>query len=117
MKKRNPLINKMVNCFDEFKGSITVCDSEGVIIYINQYAQNQLGKDLLGTNLLECHPEPARSKVESMLRTPTYNTYTVEKGGKRKIVHQSPNYNDGVFNGITEISFEIPKEMPNIKRD
>jgi transcriptional regulator with PAS, ATPase and Fis domain len=107
----------MGNWSDEFKGSITVCDREGVIIYINQHAQNQSGNVLLGTNLLDCHPEPARSKVEAMLSTPTFNSYTVGKKGIKKMVHQSPHFRDGVFSGIIEISFEIPKEMPHFNRD
>jgi hypothetical protein len=107
----------MGNWSDEFKGSITVCDRDGVIIYINQHAQNQSAKDLLGTNLLGCHPEPARSKVEAMLSTPTFNSYTIEKKGIKKMVHQSPHFRDGVFSGIIEISFEIPKEMLHFNRD
>ncbi len=107
----------MENWSDEFKGSVTVCDREGVITYVNQHAQNKSENFLPGTNLLDCHPEPARTKVEAMLRTPAFNTYTVEKGGIKKLVHQSPVFKNGVFNGIVEISFEIPKELPNIKRD
>lgn len=102
---------------DEFKGSVTVCNRNGVIIYINKHAQNNAGGDLYGTNLLDCHPEPARSKVKAMLDTPTFNFYTVEKGGIKKKVHQSSHYVNEVFSGIIEISFEIPKEMPHFNRD
>jgi transcriptional regulator with PAS, ATPase and Fis domain len=106
---------------DEFKGAVTVCDREGVIIYINQYANKQFvkngGKDLLGTNLLDCHPEPSRSKLTSMLKTPTINTYTIEKGGIKRIIHQTPNFTEGIFSGVTEISFDIPNEMPHFNRD
>jgi transcriptional regulator with PAS, ATPase and Fis domain len=106
---------------DEFEGAVTVCDREGVITYINNRANKQFikdgGKDLLGTNLLDCHPEPSRSKLISMLNTPTINTYTVEKKGIKRIIHQVPNYTKGVFSGVIEISFEIPKELPHFKRD
>jgi hypothetical protein len=91
----------MGNWSDEFKGNITVCNRKGVIVYINKHANN--GKDLLGSNLLDCHPELALSKVESMLRTPTLNTCTVEKGGRKKIVHQCPNLIDGVFSVLLKL--------------
>lgn len=106
---------------DEFNGAVTVCDLEGVIIYINKLANKQFlkkdGPDLLGTNLLDCHPEPARSKLVAMLTNPTTNSYTVEKGGIKKMIHQAPNYTNGIFSGVIEISFEIPKEMPHFIRD
>jgi len=106
---------------DEFEGSVTVCDREGVITYINNRANKQFikgdGKDLLGTNLLDCHPEPSRSKLILMLNTPTINTYTVEKRGIKRIIHQVPNFTNGVFSGVTEISFEIPKDMSHFNRD
>ena len=106
---------------DEFNGAVTVCDLEGVIIYINELANKQFikngGTDLLGTNLLDCHPEPSRSKLVAMLKTPTTNSYTVEKGGIKKMIHQAPNYTNGIFSGVIEISFEIPKEMLHFIRD
>jgi hypothetical protein len=116
-KKGKQISETMADWTDEFKGSITVCDRKGVINYINQHAQKQSGRDLLGANLIECHPEPSRSKVKSMLETPTFNSYTVEKGGIKKMVHQSPHYINGVFSGIIEITFEIPKEIPHFNRD
>lgn len=105
---------------DEFKGKVTVCDREGKIIYINKLANEKYikeGNDLLGKNLLECHPEPSRTKVASMLESPTINSYTVEKGGIKRMIHQTPLYTNGVFSGVIEISFEIPKEMPHFNRD
>ncbi len=118
MKKRKAIERKIMTIWsDEFKGSITVCNREGVIIYINKNAQSNSGRDLRGTNLLDCHPEPARSHVEAMLRTPTFNSYTIEKGGIKKMVHHSPYYINGVFSGIIEITFEIPNEMSHLIRD
>jgi transcriptional regulator with PAS, ATPase and Fis domain len=106
---------------DEFEGAVTVCDREGIIIYINKHANKQFvkngGKDLLGTNLLDCHPEPSRSKLLAMLSTPTTNTYTIEKGGIKRIIHQVPYYSNGIFGGVIEISLQIPNEMPHFKRD
>jgi transcriptional regulator with PAS, ATPase and Fis domain len=96
---------------DDFDGSVTVCDLEGKIVYINKVADK--GRNLLGSNLLDCHPEPSRSKLVEMLKTPTYNTYTTEKNGIRRMVHQTPHFTNGEFSGIVEISFLIPQELTN----
>ena len=46
-----------------------------------------------------------------MLKHPQTNVYTIEKNGVKKMIRQSPWYKDGVFSGVTEVSFEIPWEM------
>jgi len=106
---------------EEFEGAITICDREGIITYMNDGSKRVFmkygGADLMGTNLLDCHPEPSRSKVAEMLKTPTTNTYTIEKGGIKKIIHQSPLYENGVFSGMIEMSFELPSSLPHFIRD
>ena len=51
----------------EFPAAITVCDSEGVLLAMNEKAVSTFESDggaaLIGTNLLACHPEPARTQV------------------------------------------------------
>lgn len=107
--------------FDEFDGSITICNKEGIIIYMNNASKKQFvkygGGNLLGTDLLGCHPEPSRLKLEYMLKTPSSNCYTTEKEGIKKLVHQSPLFENGIFSGIIEISFELPQPLPNFIRD
>ncbi|MCG0275519.1 MAG: PAS domain-containing protein [Thermosediminibacteraceae bacterium] len=48
--------------------AITICDTEGKIIYMNEKACKTFEKDgspkLIGKNVLDCHPEPARSKLK-----------------------------------------------------
>ena len=105
---------------DEFNGAVTICDREGVITYMNDISQKNFkkyGDNLVGTNLLDYHPEPARSKVVEMLKSPTTNIYTIEKAGIRKIIHQSPLYEKGVFSGLIEISLELPQQLPHFIRD
>lgn len=105
----------------EFSIPITICDSEGVIIEMNDRSIETFKKDgggaLIGTNLLDCHPEPSRSKVEDQLRTPQTNIYTIEKEGKKKLIYQSPWYKDGIFAGLVELSIELPENIPHFKRD
>jgi transcriptional regulator with PAS, ATPase and Fis domain len=106
---------------DQFQGAITICDREGIITYMNETSQKQFAKDggadLLGTNLLDCHPEPSRSKVAEMLENPITNTYTTAKGGIKKIIHQSPLFEKGIFSGVIEISFVLQEPLPHFNRD
>ena len=74
------------------------------------------GYALIGKNLLDCHPEPARSKVERLLEACEKNVYTIEKNGVRKLIYQSPWYIEGRYAGFVELSLEIPWEMPHFIR-
>jgi transcriptional regulator with PAS, ATPase and Fis domain len=102
---------------DGFFGAITVCDRKGIVVYMNERSKIQFAKsgdvDLLGKSLIECHPEPARSLLLKMLAEPLSNSYTIEKNGIRKMIHQTSWMEDGEFKGVVEISFEIPMEMPH----
>jgi transcriptional regulator with PAS, ATPase and Fis domain len=102
-----------VNWMDEFNGAITVCNREGIIVYMNNFSIHQFdkrrGKSLIGSNLLDCHPEPSKTKLKQMLKQPSENIYTREKHGQKKIIVQKPWINNGKFKGIVEISFELPK--------
>jgi PAS domain-containing protein len=104
----------------EFPGAITVCDAEGVIVGMNDAAARSFdaegGYGLLGTNVLDCHPEPARKKLSDLLSTRQKNVYTIEKNGKKKLIYQSPWFINGAFAGIVELSLEIPSEMPHFVR-
>ncbi|MDX8339841.1 hypothetical protein SLH46_11645 [Draconibacterium sp. IB214405] len=109
-----------VNWMDEFSGAITVCDREGIIVYMNDFSIKQFqkygGDKLLGTNLLDCHPEPSKTKLREMLATPVENTYTTEKNGVKKVITQRPWLQNGEFCGIIELSFELPSDIVNHHR-
>jgi PAS domain S-box-containing protein len=104
----------------EFPGGITICDPDGIILEMNDRAANLFahdgGRELIGKNVLDCHPEPARSKLERILRERCTNVYTIEKNGARKLIHQSPWYRDRKYAGVIEISLEIPLELPHFVR-
>ncbi len=102
----------------EFPGAITVCDADGVILELNDKAAQaeEEGRALIGKNLLDCHPEPARSKVQQLLETRQPNVYTIEKRGVKKLIYQSPWYREGKFAGLVELSLEIPAQMPHFIR-
>jgi len=105
----------------EFPGAITVCDTQGIIVELNDLAAEAFrkygGKELIGTNLLDCHSEASRTKLQQMLDTPQANVYTVEKGGVHRLIYQSPWYRDGQYRGLVELSLEIPASMPHIVRE
>ena len=100
---------------------IVACDTAGVCTYLNQRACQAYAKDggraLLGRNLLDCHPEPARSRLLDLLRAPRANSYTIEKAGKKKLIHQTPFFRDGVFAGVVEIAIELPASLPHFVRE
>jgi len=106
---------------DEFVGAVTICDREGIITYMNDTSKRKFSKyggdNLIGKNLIDCHSETSKAKLIEQLRAPTTNVYTIEKGGIKKIIHQSPLYEDGVFSGIIEIAFELPQPLPHFIRD
>lgn len=105
----------------EFPAAITVCDPAGVILEMNDKAARTYEKDggraLIGQNMLDCHPDPARGKVERLLDARQKNTYTIEKNGVKKLIHQSPWFQDGQYAGFLEFSFEIPFDMRHIVHD
>ena len=101
----------------EFPSAITVCDTEGIIISMNDQSGKTFekygGKTLIGSNVLNCHPEPARSKLLNLLKSGNSNSYTIEKNGVKKLIHQSPWYKNGKYAGFVEISIVLPLTMPN----
>ena len=104
-----------------FPGAITVCDTKGIILEMNEAAcevfREDGGEKLVGTNLFDCHPEKARIKLEALLAKQQANVYTIEKHGKKKLIYQTPWYRDGKYAGFIELSLVIPKEMPHFIRD
>lgn len=101
-------------------GAISVCDRDGTIIYLNAREIEVLaaegGAALIGTNLLDCHPEPARSKLVELMKNQQQNIYTIEKKGQKKLIYQTPWYENGEYAGFVEISLVIPFEMPHFIR-
>ncbi len=104
----------------EFPAAITVCDRDGIILEMNDKAAKTFeldgGYDLIGSNMLDCHPEPSRSKTERLLAAREKNIYTIEKKGIRKLIYQSPWDQNGQYAGFVELSLEIPAEMPHFVR-
>jgi hypothetical protein len=109
-----------VDWVKEFPGAVTVCDRDGIILEMNDRSvlthEQDGGRDLVGQNLLDCHPEPAKSLMADLLKTPRQNVYTIEKRGVKKLIFQSPWYRGGEYVGFVELSLEIPVDMPHFIR-
>ncbi len=104
----------------EFPAAVTVCDPDGVLLALNDKAAKTFeaegGYGLIGLNMLDCHPEPARSKTERLLAAKEKNAYTIEKNGIKKLIYQSPWYKDCMYAGFVELSMKNPFEMPHFVR-
>ena len=99
--------------------AVTVCDTEGVVIYMNERSRetfNRDGKSMVGQNLFPCHKERSQQMIRKMMETDTTNAYTISKNGQRKMIYQSPWKKDGKVAGMVEISMVIPEEMPHYQR-
>ena len=101
--------------FKEVNLAVTICDKEGKILEMNDKSRKTFLKpgqeDLIGKNVLDCHPEPAHSLLADMLQNPRTNVYTIEKKGVKKLIYQTPWYVEGEFMGFMQSSMEIPFEM------
>jgi transcriptional regulator with PAS, ATPase and Fis domain len=104
----------------EFPAAVTVCDVDGIILEMNDKAAKTFEADggykLVGSNMLDCHPEPARTKTERLLAAREKNVYTIEKNGVKKLIYQSPWFKDGQYAGFVELSLEIPFEPEHFIR-
>ncbi len=98
--------------------SITVCDREGVIIYMNDKAVEQYRKhgNLIGKNLFACHSERSAGIIRNLLENGGSNCYTIEKQGVHKLIFQSAWTVDGKVAGLCEISIITPDGMPHYIR-
>jgi transcriptional regulator with PAS, ATPase and Fis domain len=111
---------KPSSLLNAFPGAVTICDTKGIILAMNDTSirvfEDDGGAALIGQNVLDCHPEPARSKLADLLENEKTNVYTIEKKGVKKLICQAPWYDDGQYAGIVEVSLEVPSDMPHFVR-
>lgn len=91
---------------------VTLCDKEGKIVGLNQksidFFTEDGGADLIGRSLLDCHPEPSRSKLIELLANPRPNTYYSDSSMGKLLVHETPWFVDGTYMGLVEILITLP---------
>jgi hypothetical protein len=101
--------------------AVTVTAADGTIVEMNARSRESFAKDggaaLLGQSVFDCHPEPARTKTVDLYARKAPNHYTIRKDGQKKVIHQLPWFDNGVFAGFVEISIPIPDDLPHFDRD
>lgn len=101
--------------------AVTVCDADGVILYMNNKSVRTFEKSggyaLVGKSLYDCHNPQSKVIIRELLSSGRSNTYTIEKAGLKKLIHQTPWFTNGKIAGLVELSIELPDEMPHFVRD
>ena len=103
--------------FNEINAAVTICDNDGKIIEMNNKAAELFaddgGYELIGKSLFDCHSEQSNNIIKGLIAEKKTNVYTIEKNSAKKIIYQSPWFENGESKGLLEISFDIPFNMPN----
>ena len=95
----------------------TVCDKDGVVLYQNERAR-QRDSGVEGKNLYDCHSKKSGEMIRHMIETGESNTYEIIRHDKRKLLHQTPWYDEEVkVAGLIEIAIDLPDEYPTFNRD
>lgn len=109
-----------MNWADDIDGAITVCDTEGTVLYMNKRSQetfNKEGQSMVGKSMIPCHNERSQAIIAHMLQTGESHCYTITKKGRKKLIFQTPWRQDGKVCGLVEFSFVLPDDMPHYDRD
>ncbi len=101
--------------FDEINVAVTVCDTEGVVLYQNAKSVTVNG-DVRGQSMFPCHNERSCGIIRRLVEEGGTNVYTIEKKGVHKLIYQTAWREDGVVRGLVEFSIETPSDMPHYVR-
>lgn len=108
-------MNNQVHWSTEIPMPVTVCNKEGVIVEMNNQSRllfkDDGGDKLIGKSLLDCHPEPSRTKLVQLLESRKSNTYVSSENGVKKLIHEMPWYIDGEYQGFVEILIDLPENV------
>ncbi len=109
-----------LNWLKELDAAFTVCDPDGKILYMNNKSVKTFEKDggekLIGKNLFECHPGDSGNKLKNLLTNKISNCYTIEKDNVKKLIFQSPWFENSEFQGFVELSITLPDKIPHFIR-
>ena len=104
-----------------FPAEIIVCDDEGIILEMNETAIRQYRKEggaaMIGSNVFDHHPEPARKQAQEMSTNQKYTQYTTEKNGLKRLVCIAPWYQNKQYAGFTLLTLDLSDNMANIVKD
>lgn len=112
-------IDELAHWADEVDYAVTLADRDCRIIYMNKRSRATFckdGRDLIGNNLMDCHPEHARAIIKRLLSEGGSNTYSITKNGVNKLIFQSAWKIDGRIAGLVETSMVLPPDMKHFNR-
>jgi transcriptional regulator with PAS, ATPase and Fis domain len=100
---------------------IMILDRDGLILEMNDrsaenYAEDG-GRDLIGKNVYDCHPEPSRTQLRKIVEHDQPTLYTTERAGVKEMICLMPWFKNGEHVGLVHIEFEIPFDLPHYVRD
>ena len=105
----------MYNWAKELNCAITVCDTEGKVIYQNDKSV-KTNDNVMGKNIFPCHKPESQKIITDLLNNKASHSYTIFKKGEKKLIYQTPWYDEGEIGGLVEFSIVIPEEMPHYIR-
>ncbi|MCM1152192.1 MAG: PAS domain-containing protein [Muribaculum sp.] len=111
-------MDELINWAEQIGCAVTICDKECNILYMNERSRTTFAShgDMIGKNLMECHPEHAKKKILEMLATGRTNAYTIDKKGQKKLIYQTPWRKNDEIAGLVEFSIVLPPDMPHFIR-
>lgn len=102
--------------FQTVKASITVSDREGNVLFMNDASKAVFG-DKVGENMMPCHQARSQEIIRRLVENGETHAYTIQKGDVRKMIYQTPWYENGEVAGLVEFSLVLPDEMPHYVRE
>ncbi len=113
-------LNQLPQMVNELPFAVTVCDTQGIVLFMNERSivtfQKYGGADVVGTSLFLYHSGKSAEILQRLLDSAGKHAYTIEKNGVKKLIYQSPWFENEKFAGLIELSLEIPYEMPHYIR-
>lgn len=113
-------MEKVIDWAKNLNCAVTVSDINGIIIYMNEKSGKTFekwgGLDLIGKSLGDCHKPKSQETIKNLMDFAETNVYTIEKSGIKKLIYQTPWYQDEKIAGLVELSIEIPFELPHFVR-
>jgi transcriptional regulator with PAS, ATPase and Fis domain len=110
-----------IDYFNEIENAVTVCDTKGIIVYMNVAAQKMLekygAKSLIGKSLYDCHNPASNETIKRLIDKKESNTYFTIKNGVKKLIHQTPWFMNGEMAGLIEICTVLPNNIETLDRN
>ena len=112
-------IIELAHWADEVDYAVSIANKNCEIIYMNRRSRETFcknGENLIGRNLMDCHPEHARAIIRRLLQEGGSNVYSITKKGVNKLIFQSAWKLDGEIAGLVETSMVLPADLKHFDR-